>query len=76
MWMTMDEIADYLKVSKETIYKMAQKGQLPGSKLGNQWRFNRQVVDEFLKAHSNINHPDGENDTANSMASSKEVANG
>ncbi len=54
MWMTMDEIAEYLKVSKETIYKMAQKGQLPGSKLGNQWRFNRQVVDEFLKAHSNI----------------------
>lgn len=54
MWMTMEEIAEYLKVSKETIYKMAQKGQIPGSKVGNQWRFNRQVVDEWLIANSNI----------------------
>lgn len=75
MWMTMDEIAEYLKVSKETIYKMAQKGQLPGSKLGNQWRFNRQVVDEFLKAHSNINNPD-DGGSPNSVIDNKEVANG
>jgi PTS system nitrogen regulatory IIA component len=75
MWMTMDEIAEYLKVSKETIYKMAQKGQLPGSKLGNQWRFNRQVVDEFLKAHSNINNPD-DGSSPDSVIDNKEVANG
>jgi excisionase family DNA binding protein len=75
MWMTMDEIAEYLKVSKETIYKMAQKGQIPGSKLGNQWRFNRQVVDEFLKAHSNINNPE-DGVSLISVNENKEVANG
>ncbi len=53
MWMTMEEIAEYLKVSKETIYKMAQKGQIPGSKLGSQWRFNKQIVDAWLTTRSN-----------------------
>lgn len=53
VWMTLDEIAEYLKVSRETIYKMAQKGHIPGSKLGNQWRFNRPLIDEWLKSHSN-----------------------
>jgi excisionase family DNA binding protein len=48
--MTLDETAEHLKVSKETIYKMAQKGKIPGSKLGSQWRFNQQSVDEWLKA--------------------------
>lgn len=75
MWMTLDEIAEYLKVSKETIYKMAQKGQIPGSKIGNQWRFNRQVVDEFLNAHSNINNPDDGN-LPDSINDTKEAANG
>lgn len=53
MWMTMEEIADYLKVSKETIYKMAQRGQIPGSKVGNQWRFRKERVDSWLDSHSN-----------------------
>lgn len=54
MWMTMEEIANYLKVSKETIYKMAQKKLLPGSKIGNQWRFNKKTVDDWLANKSNM----------------------
>lgn len=58
MWMTMDEIAEYLKVSKETIYKMAQKGHIPGSKIGSQWRFRKERVDSWLESHSNEVSPD------------------
>ncbi len=54
MWLTIEEIASYLKVSKETIYKMVQHNQIPASKLGNQWRFNRETVDAWLKAQSNF----------------------
>jgi excisionase family DNA binding protein len=54
MWMTIDEIAAYLQVSKETIYKMVQKNQIPASKLGGQWRFNKDTVDTWLNAQSNI----------------------
>lgn len=52
MWLTIEEIANYLKVSKETIYKMVQHDQIPASKLGSQWRFNRETVDDWLKAQS------------------------
>ena len=48
MWMTIEVTAKYLKVSKETIYRLVQKSDLPGSKLGTQWRFNQVVVDDWL----------------------------
>lgn len=75
MWMTMDEIAEHLKVSKETIYKMAQKGQIPGSKLGNQWRFNQAVVDQWLNAQSNVSSIDSAS-SSDPTEMSKEVPNG
>ena len=53
MWMTVDEAASYLRVSKETLYKMAQKQQIPASKLGSQWRFSSDIIDEWLKAQNN-----------------------
>lgn len=49
MWMTIADAAEYLKVSKETMYRLVQHGFIPGSKLGNQWRFNREHIDEWLK---------------------------
>lgn len=54
MWLTIDELADYLKVSKETIYKMAKANKLPSSKIGNQWRFNRQIIDQWLVNQTNL----------------------
>lgn len=53
MWMTIEELAKYLKVSKETIYKMVQQNQIPGSKVGNQWRFRQETVDAWLLSRSN-----------------------
>ncbi|OFZ54754.1 MAG: hypothetical protein A2428_01025 [Bdellovibrionales bacterium RIFOXYC1_FULL_54_43] len=53
MWMTVEEVAAYLRVSRETIYKLVQQNKIPASKLGNQWRFNRERVDQWLSAKSN-----------------------
>ena len=47
--MTMDELAEYLKISKSTLYKLAQEGKLPAQKVGRHWRFHREAVDEWLK---------------------------
>ena len=47
--MTMDELAEYLKISKSTLYKLAQENKLPGQKIGKRWRFHRDSVDEWLK---------------------------
>ena len=40
-WLTIEELSGYLKMSRSKLYQMAQKGELPGSKIGTQWRFDR-----------------------------------
>mgnify|MGYP000999267788 CR=1 FL=1 len=32
--LTIDELAEYLKTSKSTLYKLAQEGSIPGQKVG------------------------------------------
>jgi excisionase family DNA binding protein len=53
MWLTIEELAEHLKVSKETIYKMAKAKKIPSSKIGNQWRFNKDVIDQWLVSEAN-----------------------
>ncbi|NQT18392.1 MAG: helix-turn-helix domain-containing protein [Planctomycetes bacterium] len=49
--MTIDELAEYLKISKSTLYKLAQGGGLPGQKVGKRWRFHKGAIDDWLKQH-------------------------
>ena len=36
--LTLAEVAEYLKISKKTAYKMARSGDLPAFKAGKHWR--------------------------------------
>ncbi|MCD6405041.1 MAG: helix-turn-helix domain-containing protein [Planctomycetes bacterium] len=49
--MCLNELADYLRVSKSTLYKLVQRGGLPGQKVGKQWRFHKSAVDDWLRQH-------------------------
>jgi len=46
--MTITELAEYLKVSRSTLYKLAQEGKLPGQKVGRHWRFHKALIDQWL----------------------------
>jgi excisionase family DNA binding protein len=46
--MTIDDLAQYLKLSKSTLYKLCQEGKVPGTKVGRHWRFHREVIDRWL----------------------------
>ena len=46
--MTIEEVADYLRVSERTAYDWAQKGDLPGGKLGTTWRFKRTDIEKWV----------------------------
>lgn len=46
--MTIEEVAEYLRVSERTVYDWAQKGQLPGGKLGTTWRFKRSDIEDWV----------------------------
>ena len=39
--MTVRDIATVLNVDEKTIYRLAQKGHLPGFKVSGSWRFQR-----------------------------------
>jgi len=47
-WVSLREIADHLGLSKEKIYQMARTGEIPCSRIGNRWRFKKQVVDDWM----------------------------
>ena len=46
--MTIEEVAVYLRVSERTVYDWAQKGKLPGGKLGTTWRFKRADIEGWV----------------------------
>lgn len=46
--MTVQEVAEYLRVSERTVYDWAQKGEIPAGKLGNVWRFSRPEVQAWV----------------------------
>ncbi len=50
--MTLEEVAEYLRLSIHTIYKMAQHGKIPALKAGKQWRFKKEDIDTWLRAHN------------------------
>ena len=45
-----DELADYLKLQKQTIYNWLHQGKISGIKVGGVWRFDRREVDVWLKS--------------------------
>jgi len=51
--MTIKDVADYLRLSKVTVYKMTRQGKIPASKIGKQWRYNKSEIDSWLKQKSN-----------------------
>lgn len=47
--MTAKEVADYLSFSKNWVYKKAETGEIPGVRLGGNWRFKKSIIDEWLE---------------------------
>ncbi|WP_104991045.1 helix-turn-helix domain-containing protein [Deinococcus sp. NW-56] len=46
--LTLEELATYLKVSETTAYALVRSGDIPGRKVGREWRFLRARVVEWL----------------------------
>ena len=49
--MTIEEIADYLRVKKRTVYEWLKKGKIPAIKAVGQWRFKKVQIDHWLESH-------------------------
>jgi excisionase family DNA binding protein len=53
--MNIKEAASYLRLNYMTVYKLAQKRRIPAFKVGGNWRFKRDILDNWLNAQANTN---------------------
>ncbi len=59
--LTIREVADYLKVTERTLYRLVQDGKLPAFKVGHSWRFRREDLERWISEQSrgtDTNHKD------------------
>lgn len=47
--LTLEEASRFLKLSKSTVYNLAQKKKIPGHKVGRSWRFVRSYLIKWLE---------------------------
>lgn len=46
--MTIREVAEYLRLNEKTTYRYAAEGQIPGFKVGGNWRFRRADIEGWI----------------------------
>ena len=51
--MTVQEVADYLRFSKDSVYKLVKRGELPAAMILNKLRFDRNTVEEYFRQKKN-----------------------
>ena len=45
--LTVAELSGYLQVHRSTVYRLLKNGALPGFKIGSDWRFNVETIDQW-----------------------------
>ena len=46
--MTVEELAEYLRVTKKTVYRLLERRAIPARRAGHQWRFDKSSIDKWL----------------------------
>jgi excisionase family DNA binding protein len=58
--MTPSEVAALLKIHLKTVYKLAEKGVIPGNRIGRSWRFSRSDVLELVSNNKSMTLTDAD----------------
>ena len=53
--LTLDEVAEYLRLSIHTLYKMVQQERIPAFKVTNKWRFRKSEIDAWIEKNRRKN---------------------
>lgn len=49
-WLSVEQIAEYLGVSKDTVYAWISKRSMPAHRIGRLWKFKTEEVDEWVRS--------------------------
>ena len=52
--LTIEEVAQYLRVSERTVYEWAQKGEMPAGKIGTVWRFKKSEISKWVNERLSV----------------------
>ena len=58
-WLSVDEIAAYLGIKRDTVYKWISEKQMPAHRMGRLWKFRKEEVDEWVKTGGAGNNEQG-----------------
>jgi len=47
--LTVDEVSAWLRIPKSTLYKLCSKGQIPCTKIGKHWRFEKSIIEDWFE---------------------------
>jgi len=61
-WLSVDEIAEYLGIKRDTVYKWIERKNMPAHKVGSLWKFRKEEIDNWVMSgnasdSSNIRKP-------------------
>jgi excisionase family DNA binding protein len=53
---TVKEVANYLVVTERTVYRLIKDPSFPAFKVGGQWRFKMELIDDWMRRDRAIGH--------------------
>ena len=69
--MTVRDVAAFLNVDGKTVYRLVQRGELPGFKVAGTWRFQRSDIDIWIEQRKARNASDRREDPSGATASAR-----
>ena len=57
-WFSVEEIAEHLGVSKDTVYAWISKKNMPAHRVGRLWKFQKAEIDNWIKAGGAAEEPE------------------
>lgn len=59
MFLTTEEVLEYLHVNLRTVYRLIKAGKIPAVRVGRQWRFRKVDLDVWLNGQRTAPFPEG-----------------
>jgi excisionase family DNA binding protein len=53
-YLTVAELSEYLQIHRTTIYRMLRQGKLPGFRIGSDWRFSLDAIEQWQREQTKI----------------------
>jgi excisionase family DNA binding protein len=68
MMLSVSQVAELLQISRDTVYRLAGRGELKARKVGHLWRFPRHAVEQYACSESDAEYVSAKPENASCLA--------